>query len=279
MGALSSIDPKYQTILDQLTPFILTFPPNLKHFDLNPFGVTISPENRYSCIDSKNARFFDLLYRLDGLSFGQVGMPMDKWVFFDCGEMPGAIYGFTMPAGQLSLDAKEEYEIFDDYDGPVPVSMYIAIPMASGSWFGHNLCTAQRVLKTKLPGLGLLTKALGLKAMNINTMFGATQWDSNSLNIHLQLADMKVHSSYTPAHSFVKTMTYESIYTDIGIISALNGIKRDSNNFDELIDGTNEELLKKMQDEIENGASFTLTGRPVQDTQDQKKYLLPIKRH
>jgi hypothetical protein len=278
MNVLDSIDKKYQQILQKCEPFLLTYPENLKCYDLAPFGVKIKEENLYSCIDSKKATFFDLLYRLDGLSFGQVGMPMDKWVFFDCGEMPGGVFGFQIDASYLPDEAKAEYQVPEGYKGPVPICMYIAIPMASnGTWFGHNLCTANRVLGEKgFPGLALLCKAFGLKVLKIKKMLGATQWDSSSLNIHLQLADMGVYSSYTPAHSFVKTMTYVSNYTDEGLIASLSGSMRVAEKYDLLFDGEDEQALINMQKEIEEKKySYTIVGRPIMKGE---KRFLPLKK-
>ena len=278
MNLLASLDTKYQKILKECEPFLLTYPENLKCYDLSPFGISIKKENLYSCIDSRKSIFFDLLHRLDGLSFGQVGMPMDKWVFFDCGEMPGGIFGFQVDVHYLPEDAKNEYQVPAGYQGPIPICMYIAIPMASnGSWFGHNLFTANRVLGNKgFPGIALLCKAFGVKVLKINKMFGATQWDSPSLNIHLQLADMAIYSSYTPAHSFCKTMTYVSYYTDQSSIAALSGKERVALKYDLLFDGEDEEALIQMQKEIEEKKfQYTIVGRPIM--KGEKRFLPLIK--
>ena len=135
-----------------------------------------------------------------------------EWVFYDCGEMPGGVVGLGVRAKDLGEEALKEYKIDADYEGLVPISMYIAIPMANGEWFGHNLSSANRVLKEAMPGLGLVTKALALQVFQIPTMLGATQWDSKALEIHLQLSDMELLSTYTPAHSYKNTMTYKSHY-------------------------------------------------------------------
>lgn len=269
---------KYKKILKECEPFLLTYPENLPHYDLAPFGKAIKKKNIYSCIDSKNSIFFDLLYRMDGLSFGQVGMPMDKWVFFDCGEMPGGIFGFQVDVSYLPKEALKEYQVPEGYKGPVPICMYIAIPMATkGTWFGHNLCTANRVLGEKsYAGIALMCKAFGLKVFKIKRLLGATQWDSSSLDIHLQLSDMEIYSSLTPAHSFIKTMTYCSIYNDKKLLQALSGEKKEAKKYDLLFDGENEENLKAMQAELEKKKfKYTIVGRPIH--KDGKRYL-PLKK-
>ncbi len=266
---------KFEEIVKKTEPFLLSYPGNWPAFNFSPFGVEIPKENRFSCIKQGHAMFFDLLHALDGLAFGPMGMPMDKWVFFDCGEMPGGIFGLGVRASALNDSALAEYKIDKNYKGLIPVSMYVSIPMVvKDVWFGHNLSSANRVLKDKMPGLGLLTKALALKAFNIKTMLGATQWDSKALEIHLQLADMEIESSYTPAHSFKNTMTYKSIYSDEIIISALSGNKRDATKYDFLYPSEDENFSIKVQDRIESGERFKIVGRPINEN---GKIVYPIK--
>lgn len=269
-GDLAKIHPKYREILEITEPYLLTYPGNLDHMDLNAFGIEIPKSNIISCIDSTKKDFFNALQMLDKLSFGPVGMPMDKWVFFDCGEMVGGIFGFAINAEKMKPEILKEYSLPEGYKGLVPVSMYIAIPMAKkGAWFGHNLCSANSFLADlyNFSGLALLTKAIGVKVMNISEAYGATQWESGSLNIHLQLANMEVHSSYTPAHSFEKTMTYRSFYTEEKLLQALSGTSRVAEEFDFLVDVSDNEFYKEMQKKIEAGTEqYTIVGRPVYES-------------
>jgi hypothetical protein len=203
---------------------------------------------------------------------------MDKWVFFDCGEMPGGIFGFGLKAKELNEVARKEYKVDLDYPGIIPISMYIAIPMVGGKmWFGHNLSSANRVLDGNFSGLGLLTKAIGLKVFKINTMLGATQWDSKALHIHLQLDDVHLESAYTPAHTFKNTMTYRSEYSDEKILRALSGVPREAVEWDFLHPSDNDQASMKLQERItENGEKFSIVGRPV--IRDGKVWL-PMKQN
>ncbi len=278
---LEQVDKKYQDIIDKAELYCLSFPGNFSNFNFGPWNLKIKNDNQLSCIDSRNSIFFDLLQNLDKHSFGQVGMPMEKWVFFDCGEMVGGVVGFAVRSGDLDEITLEKYGLGknNNYDGLIPISMYIAIPMAeSGSWFGHNLCSFNSFVPTdkKLPGLAILTKALGIKVLNINRAYGATQWDSGSLNIHTQLAEMNVLSAITPAHSFIKTMTYQSDYSDAKLLDALAG-KRASSccEYDFLLEVSDVKKLKEMQHGIENRALFyRVVGRPQYE---KSKTFIPIK--
>ncbi|MBL6992133.1 MAG: hypothetical protein ISR65_20280 [Bacteriovoracaceae bacterium] len=264
---LQSIDSKYKSLLDRFEPYVLSYPDNFSMFNMMPFGVEIPEENRLSCIDSKNAIFFNALQSLDKLTFGPVGMAMDKWIFFDCGEMPGGIFGLGIRPDKLDEDALWRYDLKDTkYTGLIPISMFIAIPMAKDkAWFGHNLCSANRFLGDKIPlsGLALLTKVLGVKTYKIEEMFGATQWNSGALNIHLQMADMEIVSSFTPAHSFNETITYRSRYLDEFLLKSLSGEKRVANSWDRLIISNDRDAIRELQYEIEDGKKFKIIGRPM----------------
>jgi hypothetical protein len=263
--SLDSIAPKFKSILENTEPYILSYPGNWERYNFNPWGVEVKEENRFSCISLKSEKFTDLLFDLDGLAFGPMGMPMEKWVFFDCGEMPGGIVGFGVRTNQLSDEALKEFHVDRSYEGLIPISMYIAIPVNCGNlWFGHNLSSANRILDPKMPGLGLLTKAFALRVLNIEEMLGATQWDSKALNIHLQLGDMDIESAYTPAHKFKNTTTYHSIYKEENLIAALNGKRREAPDYDFLYPPEDEAFSRQIQERIEKGEKFRIVGRSIQ---------------
>ncbi len=263
---IDSISPKYKDILSRTEPYILSFPGNWERFDLSPWGLEIPKQNLFSCVSAKNADFFNLLHRLDGIAFGPKGMPMEKWVFYDCGEMPGGIAGFGVRAESLSDSALNEFKVDRHYKGLIPISMYVSIPMATpGAWFGHNLSSANRVLNPQLPGMGLFTKVLACKVFNIETFFGATQWDSQALHIHLQMANMKIISSYTPAHTFNNTLTYASTYDNDVYLNSLSGQSRKAEKWDFLYPSDDESFSIQIQERIENGEKFEIVGRPVME--------------
>ncbi len=199
-------------LFDVVSPFIVAPASALPALDPTPCGLTtrwhIDP------LVAANGPFFRLLQRLDQLTFGPEGMPMDRWVFYECAELPGAIYGFALPADALSDDERQALRVPADYRGPVPLSMYIAIPMRTppGSprtFFGHNLASLNRVFPTRaLSHLGTLTKAFGLAAFRAERAFGATQWRSNALFIHTKFGPLELCTAWTEAHSIHETLTY-----------------------------------------------------------------------
>lgn len=251
-------------LLERYDTYLVATPFNRPFADNAPFGV----ETRWHIdpLHSNSETFLDLLQKLDGLTFGPEGMPMDKWVFFDCSELPGFIYGLATTVDDLTAHEREVFEIPAGYDGPVPLSMYIAIPMHErGCWFGHNLASLNRTFPDRgMHALGTITKSLAMKAYRIERFFGATQWTSKALYIHTKFGPLDLHTAYTPAHSIHETLTYGFEVTDECLRVAAGDpsltIQRPS--ADVYLHADDIEAMRTMQAEIEAGAKFTLVGPP-----------------
>lgn len=201
---------KNDAILETYTPFLLATPENTARYDLSPFGVVIGQAERLSPFHQGNETFFHLLQKLDQMTFGPEGMPMPLWIFYDCSELTGGIFGFGRYASELDRLTLDKFGVPADYDGLVPFSMYIAIPMArAGAWLGHNLASLNSVFPhLKLGGLGRITKAIALKVFGVQRFYGVTQWLSKALHIHIKFGPLEVLTAYTPAHSTAESLTY-----------------------------------------------------------------------
>ena len=251
-------------ILDLLSPFMVATRDQLAYADPAPFGLAtrwhIDP-----CRQG-NQVFFELLQRLDALTFGPEGMPMDKWVFYNCAELPGFIYGFALPVEALTAIERQLMFVPPDYTGPVPFSMYIAIPMREpGAWFGHNLASLNRTFPDRrLNHLGTITKAIALKAFRARIFVGATQWESSALHIHTKFGPLELQTTWPPAHSFPATLTYAFPVTDHCMRAAAGdpdvAIERPP--ADLWLDAEDEATMRRLQTEIEAGARFSLVGAP-----------------
>jgi hypothetical protein len=200
-------------IFDALVPFVVTPKIHLPSLDLAPFGVPI--EHHVDPLAMRSETFLTILERLDAMTFGPEGMPMPRWVFFDCAELPACIVGFGQKARDLPQGARDILGVPAGYEDLVPLSMYIALPMYEpGIWFGHNLASMAPVLAERvkegrdLHGLGSITKSYGLKAMQARRLYGATQWASTALFIHTKFGPLALDTAYTPAHSELETLTY-----------------------------------------------------------------------
>jgi len=266
-------------ILVNYGTFAVTLDKNRRFLDTSPFGVDIrwfiDPTS------AENGVFLNALQKLDGLTFGPEGMPMDKWVFYNCAELPGFIYGFAMPGTEMSEREAELFGTPPGYVGPVPISMYIAIPMLEpGCWFGHNLASLNPVLPDrKLGFLATITKSMGMKAFQMEQCYGATQWSSRALNVHTRYGPLDLLTAYTPAHSIEATLTYRfdvdenCLRAAMGDPEAEAHIERPQPDF--FLGADNLKGMRQVQSEIERGARFQIAG-PASWIGDQGVH--PVKR-
>ena len=256
-------------LLDELVPYLVATPFNLPLLDPAPFGIAKAEVIDPLRLESET--FLTLLHRLDGLTFGPEGMPMPRWVFFDCSEMPGAIYGLARSAKTLWPRARALFKVPDGYDGLVPVSMYVAIPMhRRGMWFGHNLSSLapvfarEKATDVDLRGLGSLTKGLALQSFGVQEFWGATQWLSKALYIHAKFGPLDLQTAYTPAHSEHETLTYGFRVTPESLRASMGDptvqLRRPEPEF--WIDGHDVAAMVALQDRIEAGERFVIPSAP-----------------
>lgn len=271
-------------LLDELVPYVVTTPGNLRALDLAPFGLPVPEAHLIDPLRAASGPFLDVLHRLDGLTFGPEGMPMPKWVFYDCSELPGAIYGLARPAATLWPQAREVFGLQPDYEGLVPLSMYIAIPMAHrGVWFGHNLASAGPRLREAgvpldLTGLGSLTKGLALRCFGTQHFWGATQWDSKALFIHAKFGPLRLATAWTPAHSEPATLTY-GFDVDERCLRASMGDPTIALQMPEptlWIEAGDHAAMIALQDRIEAGERFVVAGPPRRDGSGQRVPLAQV---
>jgi hypothetical protein len=258
---VATLKPRYRRILEVCRPFLVTYRGNLPYLDRAPFGLAIPPELFFDPTDRRSLSFINGIEALDKVTFGGVGMPMPRWVLFDCGDLPGIVFGFARRAGDLPRRAQEVYAA--PPDAMVPLSMWIAIPTAEpGTWVGHNLSSANASLAgDELPGLATLTKALGIRVARAKRQVGVTQWSSPSVGIHLTLGELRLLSAYTPAHTFVRSLTYCIEVDEARLLASfMEGYAAPSAPGDREIDPADEAALIGLQDEIEAGAEYAIVG-------------------
>ena len=73
-------------VFERLTPYIVAPSFTLDSLELEPFGLPVTA--RIDPLKLSSTPFLDRLERLDSLTFGPEGLPMPRWVFFDCAELP-----------------------------------------------------------------------------------------------------------------------------------------------------------------------------------------------
>ncbi len=247
---------------DDIRPYIFVRPENrIQHPGRLHTGIDwFSDEPIYkNPLAMDEVGFADLIYELEGKAFGQMGMAMPRWVFYDCGIIPGFVAGFAARTDSLPSVVRDVLVGHKNCEW-IPLSLFITIPtMGKGEWVAHNLCSINSLIPkpSRYYGLGFMTKAFGLWYANIDILCGITQWGSPALRLHSNYGYFEILTSYTPVHSYAKTLTYRAkirvehwprFFTD-----------EDDPEFDRLfektgllVDPKSEENLKAMQRRLEN---------------------------
>lgn len=267
--------PRYTSILQTARPFLVAQKASLPYLNLAPMGIPIAPDCIFDPTELRSRSLIDGLHALDGATFGPADMLMPRWVLFDCGEMPGIIFGFLRPLSELPKTALRVYG--KNLDGLVPISMWVGIPcIEPGTWFGHNLSSINVALsQEKIPGLAMLTKVMAIAVARAKKQQGATQWNSLSITTHAAIGEMLLLSAYTPAHTYPETLCYSiDIHNDTLFNCLKAGAEKAEKQYNRKIDPNDENAIQQLQIEIENGARIYLTGAERSEDGEIKSALL-----
>ena len=271
---------RFQRILECCEPFLISYPENWPEFELAPCGIEIPPHRRFTATTLESREVIDGLYRLDGATFGDQNMQLPRWVFFDCGAFPGIVFGFGCQARKLPGYVRDFYDVADHDDAFVPLSMWIAIRCAQeSSWFGHNLSSANLILRGNdaMPGLALLTKCFGTIVARVDTMYGATQWRSESIGIHQKLGQLEILSAYTPAHTHLDTFAYRILIDRHRLRKQMHtGFECVAPKTTRSFPADDSNAMRALQSDIERGKRYFLVRADVKRNQDGLVHLSRI---
>ncbi len=259
-----------ETLNDEYVLYVLGSEKNIQNFCMNPFGINAYHINPL-LMSSKT--FVDLLIQLDGLSYGNKNLGMEKWVALDCGMLPSAFVGLAKKVPCLDNKLKEKFFIPENYKGLVPLTMYCAIPSAEeGVWISHSLASIEQG-----KGLGLLTKVLGIKLYGAKSLRGIAQYNNNSVKIHTKISNLKLISALTFAHSIPEmTFVYEHEVDENKLINAISGVSNiQKPSF--LLKTDDYETKLKMQEEIEANTADFFVISPGQIIKEEEIYVPILK--
>jgi hypothetical protein len=259
--------PHFKRAFEECQPYVLAtrqVAPRLEWeplgFDLRKRGLVLDPQ------EQRNETFLHLLQNLDRLAFGAHGMAMPKWVFYDCGVMPSAVFGFCGPATSLEPWVRRALDVPEHYSGPVPLTIFIAIPtLEAGAWFTHTLCSINQVAEGAAPaGLRLLSMTLGLRLLKAETLYGTVQWRSDRVGTYVGVGPLELVTAYTPAHSFRRSLTFRLRLRRFLIEAALvkPGTSPGAPPATHMLDVDDEDALIGIQREIEGGVPYSIVGPP-----------------
>jgi hypothetical protein len=200
----------------------------LPHLNLTPYGHHLSwlDFTRTSAPGEwDTGQFLNLFNVINGISFGDRGIPMPQWVMVDLILMPAAalVAGVSQRAfADLVAAAPDntrphlvrvQDEVRDSgYPGPMPVGGYCAAPSAAGgTWVGWSLWSL-------MPGVGLgrVVKALALAAYRTRRLNGVTQYDNTALRVHTRFGMLRVLVATVPFHTSPGSFVYGADLTEPG---------------------------------------------------------------
>jgi len=263
----------YARILETCEPYLVATRLIADRLGTTPLGVEIPAANRFDPQVVASAAFLSVLRRYDAVTFGPFGMQMPQWVFYDCAVMPGAVFGLGTRASLLEPWAREALGLPPDYDGLVPLSAFIAIPMLEGaterrddapppSWLVYTLHSINAVSPGIGPeGLLELTFALGLRVFPIKTLYGVSQWRNPRLGVYAGLGPLELMTAYTPAHSLPRTLCFRAPVASVALDSLLVG-PSNAPAPNAFLDVDDVPALRRLQTEIEEGVRYDLVGPP-----------------
>ncbi|GAA2537365.1 hypothetical protein GCM10010435_00410 [Winogradskya consettensis] len=168
--------------------------------------------------------FLNLFNVINGIAFGDRGIPMPQWVMIDLILMPSAAVIAALP--QSLFTQTLETSAFDDemkkhlravfekaqasgYNGPIPIGGYCAAPSAApGTWVGWSLWSVMTNV-----GLGRALKALALSVYQAKKLDGVTQYDNTALRVHTRFGRLQIMVATVPFHTSPGSFVYENDFT------------------------------------------------------------------
>ena len=251
----------YSRILDTCEPYLVARPSVVKSMEACPLGLTIPDSNVFDPQRVSSGDFLNLAKALDAMTYGPLGLRMPDWVFYDCAVVPGAIFGFARPASELEPWLREGLQLSDDYDGLVPVSLFIAIPTPNRKqWIGYTLCSINEVAAGGAPeGLWRLTLAMGTAALGIESMRSTTRWRSPGLGVYASMGPLELVTAWTPAHDVPETVTFD-ICTDDDARTRLLSSDQPPNEAHRYLGADDPVGMIELQREIETGKRWAIVG-------------------
>lgn len=158
-----------------------------------------------------------------GTSATALGMP--RWVLLDCCLLPSVMVGFEAPRSAVPPAIAAKLDPSGTLDW-IAVSEYVGLPsVEQGRHIGislFSLVTGQ--------GLGVRSKAMGLRALGSTELIGVTQYASPGVAVHMKFGPLAVLNASVAVHSLPgETFTYRLDVPEPSVLAELTaGTRRDA---------------------------------------------------
>jgi hypothetical protein len=241
-----------------LSPWVVATPDLEARLAEHALGFRRSELAWYDPTRVASADHLDLLDRVDELTFGPRGLRMPRWAFYDCAELPGALFGFSAVPSALP---EAVATLVPAGSASMPVSLCMATPMVTpGHWLVFSICS----LFDLEPGpdateLAVETLALTLGFLAPRRVVGTMQWGAPSLPAHARFGPLRVRAGWVPAHTHAATCVFELEIDDARIRRALDGGPVPPAGAVR-VDPADERSLAALQRRLEAGESLSVVG-------------------
>ena len=250
-----------------LVPFLIVTDRNRAVLDTSSLPQKHAPLFVVNPQRVEHAEFVSLVQKLDDLSFSPMGLEMPGWVFYDCGVMPGIVFGYGAKAEKIRPWIRRVLGVSPDYKGLVPLTLFIAISMLPrGAWLVNTLTGLDDVAPgATVEGIVKRTLAGGLFLLPVDDLYGTVQWRSRSLPRYTALGALDVLTAWTPAHDILSTLTFK---VRLGPNAAAmlwhgtEGVNPEAPAPNRVVDVDSRDDLQEVQGWVEEGASVQLVAPP-----------------
>ncbi len=263
--------------LDYYTPWVAARPAVWDLIEQRPMGLDIEPAHRFDPTTLDSGPFLGFTHTLHNLVCGPFGAPMARWVGYDCGLLPGVYFGFGVPTQKMNWALRAGLNVPDDYNGLVPYSIGIAIPMPDRqSWELISVGSLNQVAPGAGPaGLTRLTLAFGTALLGDQEIWSVTRWRSELVGLFAGLGPLEVVTAWTPAHDYPTTVTFKFTPNEMGRERLLRGARIDRESVSTWMDADDTVAMQQLQSDIEEGATVYVLGR-AEDRGTDVRYPLLI---
>ncbi len=252
----------YRRIVDTCEPYLIARPPVWDALARAPLGVEIPSDNVFDPQAVASGPFLNLVKHLDELTFGPLDLAMPSWVFYDCAVVPGAIFGFATRGRTVPPWIRRSLSVPDDYDGLVPMSLFIAIPTASRACtLVYSLASINQVAPGAAPeGLLRVTLAAGTASLQTRVVLGTTRWRSPRLALYAGLGPLELVTAWASAHVNPATLTFRAVTDDRARRRLLRGDLIGPEGIDSYLDADDFDAMAALQRKIERGMHAAVVG-------------------
>ncbi|MHC4949124.1 MAG: hypothetical protein ACYTG1_12855 [Planctomycetota bacterium] len=257
MAATAFSDETDRRILDTCETYLLASPHGAAAGAGRAAPAGLAAPRRLDPCRVETGSFVSLVNRLQSLALGPRGLEIPRWALYDCGEVPGGVFGLAAPAERVPAAARAMLGVEADDTGLVPLSMVAAIPMLEpGAWHTYALCAVEGgVAGASRADLRRLTLAAALATLGTRTAHAVLTRPAEDLPVHATLAPLEVLTAWTPAHTHAASLTCRFAFPPPAGDAA-------GDPPDRTLDAADPDALRALQAEIETGRRFEITGPP-----------------